>query len=104
MRFTYLSGSLGAISTPITADSAGATSKAIAFDGSFQILFVAPAQIGSGSPQTVAQGWDFSYMQVTDGTTTLDASVVLEPVAGGLWSDPSNWSNAVIADGPAMVA
>jgi hypothetical protein len=53
-------------------------------DGSFEILLVEPATLGSGSATAIAAGWDFSYLQVTDGTVALDASVLLEPRAGGL--------------------
>jgi rhamnogalacturonan endolyase len=28
----------------------------------------------------------------------------IQPVSGGLWSDPSNWNNAVVADGAANIA
>jgi Clostripain family len=51
---------------------------------SFDILVVEPAGIGAGGASTIAAGWDFSTLQVGDGTTTLDASVILEPVAGAL--------------------
>jgi hypothetical protein len=55
-----------------------------AADGSFEILLVEPATLGSGSATAIAAGWDFSFLQVTDGTVALDASVLLEPRAGGL--------------------
>jgi hypothetical protein len=48
------------------------------------VLFAAPAVVGAGDATAIGAGWDFSYLQVTDGDTTLDASVELEPVSGGI--------------------
>ncbi len=53
-------------------------------DGSVHLVFIAPAVIGAGSASTIAAGWDFSYVQLTDGEVTLDSTVALDPAPAGL--------------------
>ncbi len=53
-------------------------------DSSVAHLVMTPAVIGAGDARTIAAGWDFGYLQVTDGEVSLDATTLLTPVVDGL--------------------
>jgi rhamnogalacturonan endolyase len=55
---------------------------------------------GSNSPEGgYTAGQAYTLVLPTTGS-----GVWIQPGSGGLWSDPANWLNAVIADGPANTA
>lgn len=46
-------------------------------DGTVEYLYTAPAEVGSGGPGGVSQGWDLTKLQLTSGSARLDAMLNL---------------------------
>lgn len=53
-------------------------------DGSIEYVYDAPAVIGAGGPQNVAQAWTLSGVQLTDGTNALDTTLTLSNLGEAL--------------------
>ncbi len=74
----------------LTADSAGSVIDAriiggiLQPDGSVHHVIINPAVIGAGDVLTVGGAWDFVYLTLSDGATTLEATTVLDAVPGAL--------------------
>ena len=71
----------GTEDTVVSADLLGGV---VGADGNIHHLLVVPATIGAGDAHVIAGGWSFAYLQISDGTNTLDVTTFLEPAAGGI--------------------
>jgi hypothetical protein len=77
-------GPSGVLATAsLVAGTEGSVTKADFFgglvlqDGSIEYAYIAPAVLGAGGPQVVAQAWNLGGVQLADGTTFVDATMRL---------------------------
>ena len=67
-----------------TSSSAYALCGQLSDDGSVQFFLIEPAAIGSGGADTIAAGWNYGFLQITDGEVTLNATTILYVPSAGL--------------------